>query len=45
MTELEKINQAFLELQETINLQPHQQKFCEAEQDLIFFGGKRIASK
>lgn len=34
------IRQSFEEFQSKIDLQPHQDKFCGAEQDLVFFGGK-----
>lgn len=40
VTDVEYINQKFIALQQSIELQPHQEKFCGATQDLVFFGGK-----
>ena len=40
MKDLEAINKAMEALYESIELQPHKQSFCEATQDLVFFGGK-----
>lgn len=34
------IDKAFQRLNDSIDLLPHQQRFCETEQDLVFFGGK-----
>lgn len=34
------INQAFNNFFESVELQPHQDNFCAAAQDLVFFGGK-----
>lgn len=39
VTDVEYINQKFIALQQSIELQPHQEKFCGATQDLVFFGG------
>lgn len=34
------ISEAFDNFQSNIELQPHQNNFCAATQDLVFFGGK-----
>ena len=34
------IARSFESFQSKIELQPHQEYFCSAEQDLVFFGGK-----
>lgn len=34
------IEKSFIDFQSKIELQPHQDNFCAATQDLVFFGGK-----
>lgn len=33
------INKVFNKFRKTVDLQPHQERFCGTEQDLVFFGG------